>query len=41
MFVLLHKERLNGLATIALEMISWEKINYKYMIEDFISRNTR
>ena len=35
------QERLNGLATIALENDILEKINYEDMIEDFISRNTR
>ena len=35
------QERLSGLATIALENDILEKINYKDMIEDFISRNTR
>ena len=35
------QERLNGLATIALENDILEKINYEDLIEDFISRNTR
>jgi hypothetical protein len=35
------QERLNGLATIALENDILEMINYEDMIEDFISRNTR
>ena len=35
------QERLGGLTTIALENDILEKINYKDMIEDFISRNTR
>ena len=35
------QERLNGLATIALENDVLEKIKYEDMIEDFISRNTR
>jgi hypothetical protein len=35
------QERLNGLATIALENDILEKINYEGMIEDFISQNTR
>ena len=35
------QERLTGLATIALENDILEKINYKDMIEDFISKNTR
>ena len=35
------QERLSGLATIALENEILETINYKDMIEDFISRNTR
>ena len=35
------QERLNGLATIALENDILEKINYEEIIEDFISRNTR
>uniref|UniRef100_A0A8I6XTB7 HAT C-terminal dimerisation domain-containing protein n=1 Tax=Hordeum vulgare subsp. vulgare TaxID=112509 RepID=A0A8I6XTB7_HORVV len=35
------QERLNGLATIALENDALEKIKYEDMIEDFISRNTR
>ena len=35
------QERLNGLATIALENDILEKINYEDIIEDFISRNTR
>nr|XP_051218000.1 uncharacterized protein LOC127335384 [Lolium perenne] len=35
------QERLSGLATIALENDILEKINYKDMIEDFISTNIR
>ncbi|KAK1678539.1 hypothetical protein QYE76_039387 [Lolium multiflorum] len=35
------QERLNGLATIALENDILEMINYEDVIEDFISRNTR
>uniref|UniRef100_A0A453BF28 HAT C-terminal dimerisation domain-containing protein n=1 Tax=Aegilops tauschii subsp. strangulata TaxID=200361 RepID=A0A453BF28_AEGTS len=35
------QERLNGLATVALENDVLEKINYEDIIEDFISRNTR
>jgi hypothetical protein len=35
------QERLNGLATIALENDILEMINHEDMIEDFISRNTR
>ena len=35
------QERLTGLATIALENDILEKINYKDMIEDFISKNSR
>uniref|UniRef100_J3MBM8 HAT C-terminal dimerisation domain-containing protein n=1 Tax=Oryza brachyantha TaxID=4533 RepID=J3MBM8_ORYBR len=35
------RERLNGLAIIALENDVFEKINYEHIIEDFISRNTR
>ena len=35
------QERLNGLATIALENDVLEKINYEDVIVDFISRNTR
>jgi hypothetical protein len=35
------QERLSGLATIALKNDILEKINYKDMIEDFISRNSR
>ena len=35
------QERLNGLATIALEIDVFEKINYKDIIEAFISTNTR
>ena len=34
------QERLNDLAMIALENDMLEKINYKSIIEDFISRNT-
>ena len=35
------QERLNGLATIALENDILDKINYEDIIEDFVSRNTR
>jgi hypothetical protein len=35
------QERLNGLATIALENDVLEKIKYEDIIEDFISKNTR
>jgi hypothetical protein len=35
------QERLNGLATIALESDIFEKINYNDTIEDFTLRNTR
>jgi hypothetical protein len=35
------QERLNGLATIAIENDVLEKINYEDIIEDFISINTR
>ena len=35
------QERLNGLATIALENDVLKKINYQDLIEDFISRNSR
>ena len=35
------QERLNGLALTARENDVFEKINYKDVIEDFISRNTR
>jgi hypothetical protein len=35
------QERLNGLATIALENDVLEQINYEDIIEDFILRNTR
>ena len=38
---IMTQERLSGLATIALENDILEKINYKDMIEDFISRNSR
>ena len=34
------QERLNDLAMIALESDILEKIDYKSIIEDFISRNT-
>jgi hypothetical protein len=34
------QQRLNDLATIALESELLEKIDYEYIIEDFISRNT-
>jgi hypothetical protein len=35
----MKQERLSGLATITLEDVILEKINYKDMIEDLISRN--
>jgi hypothetical protein len=35
------QERLNGLATIALENDILEQINYEDVIEDFVSKNTR
>jgi hypothetical protein len=35
------QQRLNDLATIALESEVLEKIDYKHIIEDFISRNTK
>jgi hypothetical protein len=35
------QERLNGLATIALENDILEMIKYEDIIEDFISKNTR
>jgi hypothetical protein len=35
------QERLNGLATIAIENDVWEKIKYEYIIEEFISKNSR
>jgi hypothetical protein len=35
------QERLNGLATIALENDVLEKIKYEDIIEDFISKNAR
>ena len=35
------QERLNDLATIALECDMLEKINYEDMIEDFISNKTK
>jgi hypothetical protein len=34
------QERLNSLATIAIESEMLEKIDYEYIIEDFISKNT-
>nr|XP_034593178.1 zinc finger MYM-type protein 1-like [Setaria viridis] len=37
----MKQERLNGLATIALENDLLEKIKYEDIIEDFISKNTR
>ena len=37
----MKQERLNGLATIALENDVLEKIKYEDIIEDFISKNTR
>ena len=35
------QQRLNDLATIALESGLLEKIDYEHIIEDFISKNTR
>jgi hypothetical protein len=35
------QERLNGLATIALENNVLEKIKYEDIIKEFISKNTR
>ena len=35
------QERLNALAVIALESGMLEKIDYEYIIEDFISKNTK
>jgi len=35
------QQRLNDLATIALESGLLEKIDYEHIIEDFISRNTK
>ena len=35
------QQRLNDLATIALESGLLEKINYEHIIEDFISKNTK
>ena len=35
------QERLNSLATIALESGLLDKINYEHVIEDFISKNTK
>ena len=35
------QERLNGLATIALENDILEMIKYENIIEDFVSKNTR
>jgi hypothetical protein len=35
----MRQERLNGLATIALENDVLEKIEYEDIIEDFISKN--
>jgi hypothetical protein len=37
----MKQERLNGLATIALEIECLEKIKYEDIIEKFISKNTR
>jgi hypothetical protein len=37
----MKQERLNGLATNALEIECLEKIKYEYIIEIFISKNTR
>jgi hypothetical protein len=37
----MKQERLNGLATIALEIECLEKIKYEDIIENFISKNTR
>lgn len=41
MRTIMTQERLNDLATIALEGDMLEKINYEDMIEDFISKNTK
>jgi hypothetical protein len=38
---IMTQERLNSLATIALESGLLEKINYEHIIEDFISKNTK
>ena len=35
------QERLNGLATMALESDVWEKIKYEDIIDDFISKNIK
>jgi hypothetical protein len=35
------QQRLNDLATIALESEVLEKIDYRHIIEDLISRNTK
>jgi hypothetical protein len=37
----MKQERLNALAIIALESEMLEKIEYGYMIEEFISKNTK
>ena len=37
----MKQERLNALAIIALESDMLEKIEYGYMIEEFISKNTK
>ena len=37
----MKQERLNGLATIALENDILEKIKYEDIVEDFILKNTR
>ena len=37
----MKQERLNALAIIALESGMLEKIEYEYIIEDFISKNAK
>ena len=37
----MKQERLNALAIITLESGMLEKIEYEYIIEDFISKNTK
>jgi ferric iron reductase protein FhuF len=39
--IIVVKERLNGLATIAIENHVLEKTKYGNIIEDFISKNSR
>jgi hypothetical protein len=38
---IMKQERLNGLATIALENDIFKKIKYEDIVEDFILKNTR